>query len=576
MVIDSVLLYGLVKELKPALTFAQVRQIHQTDARVFDLELYRPSSQAVHLLLNLQKPLSLYLSGKSGKESQYIASQNFCMTLRKHLEGSRLSSIEQVQMDRIVCLAFDRIETDGKIITKKLYAELIPSAPNLILTENGRILDALVRGKKQHRTLSFGSGYALPDGTQRLDFMQFNAGELSDLFRFGKQQDGSVQDFLYHTFNGFSAQLLRTLWKEAGIPGETALSELSEDGILRLSGAIFRLAAAVRDAGEFYVSGEPGKETISLLPPDTPNAVPIPSLSSWLSKNSRDQGSIISASIQELQKHIRSLLKKEERKIRKIQDEMAETSQLAQYKLWGNLLSIYAYMKVPGQTSITVDNPFDENGGKETIPLLPELDLIRNGQAYFKRYSKMKTRLAIGQEKLNECLIRLEYLRNADYFAGEIRDRQSLEALRQELTASVHLKIQKQPSKKSKPARSHGAEEPVSCCMVEGYPVWIGRNNRQNEYLTLKKAAKTDLWLHAQKIPGSHVVIEGSHIPESVITAAASYAAWFSQGKESGKVPVDYTLVRHVKKIKNGPAGLVTYTHQKTIVAAPQKPDSLL
>lgn len=571
MILDSLLLYGLVRELSASLAFAQVRDIHQTDARVLDLELFRPSASPIHLVLSAQNPLCLYAAKLSKKQSQYIAAGNFCMTLRKHLEGSRLSAVEQVGLDRVVRLSFDRIEAGGEIVTKALYLELIPSAPNLILTEGGAILDVLVRGKKQHRELGFGKTYELPDGADRLDFLQFSKEEIADLLRFGKNQNGALKDFLYATFNGLSGRLVSSLFEEAGLSQDAPMTEISEEETDRLASAISSLAASVRAAEGLWLYGTGEKETASLLPLAGKEGTHAPSVSAWLAKAAAETGSGISASVAEFRKHLKSLIKKEERKEKKIAEELAETAQLERYKLWGNLLSIYSYMKAPGRTEITVDNPFDEAGGQETIPLSPELSLIGNSQAYFKRYGKMKTRLSVGQEKLAECRLKLDYLAEADYFAGEIRDRAALTALREELRGTGIGRYEKQG--KNKPQKKKPSAEEPERLLVDGYTVWLGRNSRQNEFLTLHKAAKTDLWLHAQKIPGSHVVIEADgEIPDAVLEKAAAYAAWCSKGKDSGKVAVDYTLIKNVKKIKDGPLGLVNYTHQKTLVVAPEKP----
>lgn len=573
MFIDSVLLYGLVKELQTTLRAAQVRQIHQTDQRVIDIELYRPSQAPVHLMASAQNPPCLYTMRQSKKDSQYIASQNFCMTLRKHLEGSRLSAIEQVQMDRIVKLSFDRIETEGRIVTKCLYVELIPSAPNVILTEDGRILDVLVRGKKQHRELALGKDYTLPEGTDRLDFMQFSQAEMEDILRFGTSRDSSIKDFLFSYFNGLSNQLLTEMNQSVKIDLEAPICDMNEKTIKELSAALVALGNAIRQSDGLYVYSKNQKDLVSLLPLTGETGRHIPSIAEWLAQTVANAGSLISASVQELKKHIHSLIKKEERKAKKIQAELSETDLLEQYKLWGNLLSIYAYMNVPGQKEITVDNPFSASGTKETIPLNPELSLIRNSQQYFKKYGKMKTRLSIGQEKLNECLMKLDYLKNADYFASEIRDRKSLADLRDELKDSGIDKYMRQDRKK-KSSHKDSAEQPLKMA-VDDYTIWIGRNSRQNEFLTLHKAAKTDLWLHAQKLPGSHVVIEGpAPIPDDVILRAAQYAAGYSKGKNDGKVAVDATLIRYVKKIPGGPLGLVNYTHQKTYVVEPRTIES--
>lgn len=573
MFIDSVLLYGLVKELRQALTGAQVRQIHQTDERVITIELYRPGSSPAELFLSAQNPPSIYAARPSRKNSQYMAAQNFCMNLRKNLEGSRLSSIEQIQMDRIVRLSFDRIETDGRIITRSLYAELIPSAPNLIFTEDGRILDVLLRSRRQHRELGNQQEYTLPEGTDRLDFMQFSEKELLDLLQFGEKGDTPLSKALFARFNGLSTALLGKAGKAAGFSFDRPEKDLTSQDWEAAARVLCRLGKEIAASSGLWRYPGGKKEIVSLVPLSGREGIHEPSISAWIARSMEESGNAISLSVQELKKHIHSLVKKEERKKEKIQKEMEETKLLDQYKLWGNLLSIYAYQKIRGQEEITVDNPFREDGGKETIPLDPAASLIQNSQSYFKKYNRMKTRLAIGREKLEECAMKLEYLKNAAYFAAEVTDRKGLTQLRSELKDTGIDKYARQDKKAHKKAKETSSEEP-ELLYIEEYPVWIGRNSRQNEYLTLRKAARNDLWFHAQKIPGSHVVIEtgGAAVPDEVILKAASWAAWLSRGKNDSKVPVDYTLIRNIKKIKNAPPGLVSYTHQKTIMAIPTAP----
>lgn len=570
MFIDSTILYGLVKELKAMLLSTQVKQIHQLDARVFDIELYRPMASAAHLILCVQNPPYLY-AVSSRIKSAYIEAQTFCMTLRKHLEGSRLSDIAQIQMDRIVKLSFDRIEAEGRILTKELYVELIPSAPNLILTENNRILDVLIRGRKQHRILNSQSEYALPEGSNRLNIMQFSQKELMDIFLYHRDQPASLRDLLFSLFNGLSTPLVDEMARRAAVPLDAPISSLSADDLSRVAGTLCTLTEQVEQSSGLYIYSMQNKEWLSLIPLSMEHRAYVPSISAWISQFSEKNGNTISAGIQTLKKYVNQLIKREQRKAKKIQGELEEASLLDKYQLWGNLLSIYAYMNIIGQTEITVDNPFDEEGKKETIPLLPEYSLIRNSQLYFKKYNRMKTRLTIGREKWNECNIKIDYLKNVEYFIGEIHDRAQLQAIQDELKRSGIDRYVKPTGKKK--GKEPAAEEPLTF-FIEDHRVWIGRNNRQNEALTLHRAQKKDLWLHAQKIPGAHVVIEtgDTDVPISVIEEAAAWAAWFSKGKYSGKVTVDYTPIRYVRKIPNSPPGLVSYTHQKSLVVTPQEP----
>lgn len=571
MILDSLLLSVLTKELRAALLFSQVRDIHQTDARVLMPELFTPNRAAETLVLSLQHPPCVYAVPAKEKQT-YIAAQNFCMTLRKHLDGARLSDIAQISMDRILCFSFDRIETGGAIVTKKLYAELIPSAPNLILTENGKILDTLIRGKKLHRDLAQGMSYELPAGTERLNFLQFSETELAEIFSYGTQEAGTLSDWLFSKFNGLSASLLSEIARRAALDLTISMNSLTDTDISRLAKAFSSVANDIEAADGLFVYPKGDGEIVSVFPLPDAEGRHVPSVSAWLAGQMKKDGGVISASVQELKKHIKNLIKKEERKLRKIDEELAETKLLETYNLYGQILAIYAYMKPTG-AEMTVANPFDEAGGSVTIPIDPSVSVIRNSQLYFKKYGKMKTRAAIGQEKRDECRMRLSYLQNAAYFAEDVRDRTALESLRAELR-DIGINPQKQQQAKNK-QKKNAPEEPETR-QIDGYTIFIGRNSRQNDYLTLRKAQKNDLWLHAKEIPGSHVVIaaKDASIPETIIEKAAALAAYHSKARADGKVSVDVTKIQYVKKIPNAPTGLVSYTHHTTYVVTPMDPFS--
>jgi len=271
--------------------------------------------------------------------------------------------------------------------------------------------------------------------------------------------------------------------------------------------------------------------------------------------------------VRQLEKQIQALIKKEERKKKNIRDELSETEKTEQYKLWGNLLSIYAYEKTDGRKEIKVSNLFADPPEEETIPIDPRLTIAQNSQAYFKKYNKMKNRLKIGEEMLAECDGKISYLQDMAYFASEVKTKNDLDDLRDELADSgLFRNVQTGKARKKK--------KTTPACLtlvIDGFTVCVGRNNRENEFLTLHKAKKQDVWLHAKQQPGSHVVIEteSEDVPEETLLKAASLAAWHSKGRESGKVDVDYTLIRYVRKIPGGPPGLVNYSHQKTLTVSP-------
>lgn len=570
MQIDSAVLYIIVKKLKEKLDSCQVRQVHQIDNRIMDLELFCTDGDIVSLIINTYNPPLMYLTGKGKNKKQYSPSQTFCMTLRKYLEGSRLSRIEQVDMDRVVALSFDRIEAGSEIVTRTLWVELLPASPNMILTEGNTIIDACLRGKKLDRLLVPGETYSLPGHSARMDFMKFSREELKNILDFSKKEEIPLDGWLFSQFNGFSRFLADELAHESRVAPDIPLSSITEEEEERILDALSSISSAIAASESLYIyRNEKGKKTASPIPlhilqgePEKVEALP------FIEKEAESGAGSITQAVQEYKKQLHTLIKREERKKRKIGEEMEETSRMDQYKLWGTLLSIYAYEKINHQNSLTVSNLFKDPPEDETIPVNPLLSVSANSQLYFKKYNKMKTRTAIGQEKLDECDRCLAFLNDTLYFAEQVTTKQELEALKEELKGlGLDKKQQKRPGKSRKQQTPQ-----IESRMIDGFRVWLGTSNTKNEYLTLHKAAKTDIWLHAKAIPGSHVVIEAENetVPEETLIKAAALAAWNSKGRDSGKVDVDYTLIRYVKKIPGGPPGLVNYSHQKTLTVVPE------
>lgn len=567
MQIDSAVLYIFRKELAAKIIPAQVRQIHQIDNRIIDIELFRSYEKSIHLIFDTYRPL-IYITENLKKDTGYMPSQTFCMTLRKQLEGSRLSSIEQPDFDRFLKFNFDRIEAGGKIITKSLCMELIPSAPNLILTEDNVIIDACLRGKKMERILAPGKPYVRNSYASRNNFLLFSAEEILQILKFGQLQDSSVQQWIFDTFNGFSSFLAEELFSRTKIKADLPLNHLNEEESTILANTIYDIAQEILSAKALYIYKKPNNKTWA-TPITLSAGEPIRKISAdrWIREELQKDGGILSAETSQMSQKISSLLKKETRKMNKIKDELKETKKTETYKLWGTLLSIYAYKKLNGMHELTVSNVFNEPPTDESIPVNPLLSVSQNSQLYFKKYSKMKTRLQVGQDKLNECFAKIRYLENISYFLENIKTKNELIQLKDELKDSGAT-IQRHSSMQRKKEK----EPSFISLTIDGFHVLLGKNNVQNEYLTFHKAGKEDLWFHAQALPGSHVVLitEGQVIPKELIAKTAALAAFYSKGKSSGKVNVDYTRIKYVKKIPNSPPGLVNYTHQSTVTVIPE------
>lgn len=572
MQLDSLMICHLVNELNQQLIGAQIREIHQTDDRMFEIELFRADAKPMHLLLCAYTPTYLCVLSHKRKNTNFIPSQTFCMSMRKHLEGSRIASVTQINMDRIVRIEFNRIEDGSAIVSRYLYCELLPSAPNIILTQDGTILDACIHSRKEDRTVLPQVEYTLPKNSGRMNFMEFSEAELRNVLDYpSTEDDDTAPSVLFHLFNGLNRQVVEKICAVANIGYDDLYSTLTGEGKDKLAHALYNVAQEIADTTGLYLYTDASvRVSRSAIPLSDSLPYTHVSVNDWIYQEVSSSGGVIAAAVKDLEKQIHSAWKKELRKERKIREEMNETAKMEEYKLWGNLLSINAWQKVPHEKSITVSNLFVDPPVDITIPLNPEMNLSSNSQLYFKKYNKLKKRKEIGAEKIKECQQMQEYLNNLAFFAADVKDRKALDALKEELKAAgIHKQEARRPGHKK---NSWNPE--LATVTVDGFTIYIGRNNVQNEYLTLHKADKQDIWFHAQKIPGSHVVIHRQdareEIPENVLLHAARLAAKHSQGRDSGKVSVDYTLIKYVKKIPQGPPGLVNYSHQKTLVVTPE------
>jgi Predicted RNA-binding protein homologous to eukaryotic snRNP len=571
MQLDSLMIYHLTKELNQSLLGAQVREIHQIDSRLFELELFKIDTKPMHFLLSAQTPTYACILFEKRKNSNFIPAQNFCMSLRKHLEGSRIVSIEQMNLDRIIRIEFNRIENNSSIISKFLYCELLPAAPNLILAENNIILDACIYHKKNDRSIVPQQEYQAPKNSLRMNFLDFNEQELLDILVHPlDDKEKTVAEVLFSLFNGLNQIIVSEICQLSHISSADIYHSLSLTTKKILASAIVQIKTRLQNANGLFFYKKANKVQISAISLSIDKEYQKQSVNKWIVDNISNTGGIISTAVKELTKQIQSALKKELRKEKKIREELAETEKTEEYKLWGNLLSINAWKSIPRQFEIEVENLFVDPPTKVQIPLDPTLSLPANSQMYFKKYNKLKKREEIGIQKLRDCLQMQEYFNNLLYFASTITDRKALDELHNELKNNG---IKKQSSPKTSLKKVTKKEPFIHTENKDGYIISIGKNNSQNEFLTLHKANKNDIWLHAQKIPGAHVVIHQDNvqedIPNDIILYAASLAAYYSQDKDSGKVSVDYTKIKYVKKIPQGPLGLVTYSYHKTIVVKP-------
>ncbi len=446
---------------------------------------------------------------------------------------------------------------------------------NCIFVQDGTILESLVHVTplmNRVRSVAPKLAYELPPNTSRVDLMQFSGPEITQLLQSFSQD--TVGNTIRHIFNGFGPVLLDDLCYRMGLTPTTPMTESLISSITE--GLTNLQSQLLRAQGLFQYTTATGKRLLTPIPlcessPHTiVDTIQYPTISEALSQDIAKLGAIHTAG-KELEKIISAAIKKEEGRHEKIKAELDDTSKADMYKSYGDLLMIYSYLPHHYESEVTVQNVLSDSAEDITIPLDPPLSITENAQAYYKLYRKMKNRTKNGQYQLEQSTMRLSYLESIQYSLSLATTKQSVQEIRSECESAGILRQSKKPIpfKIKKNNFLHFT--------IPNGDVYVGQNNQQNEYLTNRWAKPNDLWLHTQHIQGSHVILRSDIEPDiKMIEAAAQIAAYFSKGKNTSKVTVDYTLVKHIKKPPGSPLGYVIFNTHNDIVVEPKSPEGYI
>ena len=566
--LDGLTMSVLAKELNERLQTGQIQKLYQIDKTTLLFKI-RALNEDQSLVITVGATPAMYLS----KPIQDLPKEpsSLCMFLRKHIEGSRIVKVEQINGDRIMCIQTDKLEMDGSITSTFIYVELMGKYSNCIFVQDGVILESLIHVSplmNRERSISPKLNYELPPNANRVSLMDFDYEEIKNLLTsFG---DGTVQQSIRAIFNGFGKPLLDEVLWTANLDGDESITDLSPDQIDTLAKALYELKAKLQDShGLFTLINDNNKKAHATFTLHNYKVLKeYNTISEALEESIHNTKSIHTAD-KELEKILTAAIKKEEIRHQKIKDELDDTNKMDTYKLYGDILMINAHLQVQYEPSIQLPNLLSEEGELLTIPLKPNLTIVENGQWYYKLYTKLKNRLVSGEYQLNASTTKLEYLKSILYSISLATTRESLEEIRKECMDAGIIKKSKKPL-----SYKLGKSNYIHLTIDEG-EIFIGRNNQQNEYLTHRFAKPTDIWFHTQDIQGSHLILRLNVEPDDMILSkVAQYAAYFSKARETSKVPVDYTYIKNIKKPPGSPLGFVIFNTHQTMIVEPKKPDN--
>ena len=578
MPLDALCLSGVVAELKPILTGAKIDKVHQPgrDEMILALRLGRGNGR----LLLSASPNHPRLQMTELSRENPDAPPMFCMLLRKHLMGGRILSVEQPHLERIVELRLEVLDELGDRKERRLILEAMGRRANLVLVDDqGRIVDCLRRvdgDMSAQRQLLPGLFYRLPPAMEKADPTALDGGEW---LRRVEQAPGEsrVDHWLLDTFGGWSPLVCREIAFRAGGRVDVTFDELGPQGRVRVGEAAEALLKTVRENNftPTVISVEKRPKDFTFFPAEqyeeAGECTAYPTFSALMDRfyEQRENQERIRQKGQDLIRSVTNARDRTARKIANQQRELEATQDRERLRQFGDIITSNLHAMERGMATLRAMDFYAPDGGEVEIKLDPLLTPQQNAAKYYKEYNKAKTAEEMLTIQLEKGRRELDYLNSVLENITLAEGERDLQEIRQELADTGYLR--RQIKGKDKDRRL--SPKPMEFRSTAGLRISVGKNNMQNDLLTCKQAFKSDIWFHTQKIHGSHVILwTGGAQPDlQSLNEAACLAAWFSQGRESGKVPVDYTPVKYVKKPAGARPGMVVYTTYETAWVTPDE-----
>ena len=573
MAFDAFFLKAVLSEIREKTPGARVEKIHQPmrDTVILLLKT-QEGRQKLMFVANPTAP-RLHLTVTSPENPP--EPPMFCMLLRKHLSGARLTDIQQPPMERCATFTFDCIDEMGDQVQKKLVAELMGRTCNLYLLDpDGRIIDCLRRvGLDEGKRPALpGMYYQMPEPIEKADPANWDFDDYMTML--SAPGADLIADRLMDHLGGLSPLVCREAALFAAGSTDARVTDLFEDKI-NMDEAAQRLDLFFREHLQHP------RPCCYSLPDGTPKQYafcPILQYGSFTQYesfselldgfySSRDRRDAMRQKGQAVRKTVSNLISRTQRKLAIQEKELTATYDRERLRQLGDILTANIHRIQKGQTKVTVEDFYDENMAQIEVPLSPLLSPQQNAAKYYKDYTRMKNaekelthQIELGSRELHYLQSVLDELNRAQTDA-------ELEEIKQELQQGGY--IRSDSKRKMKATKL----PPMRFESTDGYPIYVGRNNRQNDELTFRMARKDDLWLHAHAFHGSHVIIScgGTTPPDDTVTQAAQLAAYYSEATGGQNIAVDATPVKQVKKTPGSKPGMVIYHSYRTVIANPYR-----
>ena len=573
MAFDGITTNCIMQELNHLLAGQRISKIAQPEREelLFTFKALNEGSNRLLISANASLPF-LYMT-KENKTSPLNA-PNFCMLLRKYIGNGRISAISQPSMERVLCFTIEHLDEMGDPAVKYLYVEIMGKHSNIIFCDkDGQIIDSIkhVSGQMSSiREVLPGRPYFIPAQQDRFDPWQIAKEQFVEQIL---KKPCSVAKAIYTSLVGFSPIIATELAYRSGLDADDSTAALTQADVERLYDVFRSLLQDLSDGnfsyGIYYdpVTGAPKEfAPIPLTIYSDMEYKTFSSISEVLEAfyAQRNKHTVIHQKSTDLRKIVSIHLERDRKKYLLQKKQLADTEKKDKYRIYGEMLHTYGYAASPGDKSIEVTNYYTNE--PFVIPLDPTLDAMENAKKYFDKYAKLKRTGNALSSYILETENEIKHLESIETSLSIAETEGDLAAIKEELQEYGFIK--KHSGKKT---NRISKSQPLHFVDDNGFHIYVGKNNYQNDQLTFKFATGNDWWFHAKQMTGSHVIVksENKELPDSTYEYAAALAAYYSSGRDNEKVEIDYLQKKNVKKPNGGAPGFVVYYTNYSLVATP-------
>ncbi|MCR4654720.1 MAG: NFACT family protein [Lachnospiraceae bacterium] len=619
MALDGIMIAALTDELSKKLTGGRIVKIAQPEPDELFLTVKKTRSQSESFIPEVQGDSGhVEGDGSSADTGQYrlklsasatlpyaaltdsnkqspMTAPNFCMLLRKHLQNGRITAITQPGLERAINITVEHLNEMGDICHKTLIIELMGKHSNIILVnEEDIILDSIKHISamvSSVREVLPGKTYFIPKTQEKLDPLSLSPDEFKNALR---QKPMSVSKALYSVFTGFSPLIANELVYRAGTDPDIPAASYSEEELMSLFHETQKLMDLTRNNDftptivyedkhplEFYAFAlavyTHSRNSSDIIVSDPEGRVSkkyhaqyFGSVSEVLNTyySERDSYTRMRQKSQDLRKIVHTHIERNAKKLDIQKKQLKDTDKMDKYRIYGELINTYGYDVAPGSRILRAENYYDNS--MVEIPLDENLSPKDNAKKYFDRYSKLKRTREAVTVQLKETDSELSHLNSILTSLELAEDEATLGQIKEELIESGYIKRHDVSGKKGAAKRNAPKSRPFHYRSSDGFDIYVGKNNYQNDQLTFSLASGNDWWFHAKKIPGSHVILKtnGAPVPDRAFEEAGALAAYYSKGQNQNKVEVDYVERKQIKKPSGGKPGFVIYYTNYSLTAS--------